>query len=341
MSALTDALRKKYKTPKEAVLALGLDENLLALENETMSKPTRLAAFALHVTAQAVRPLIAMDKNLSLPVDLYKGLTAKNFPAKKAALLAGVRVAMDGKLRKGLALDASAESVKTVLDALEGIIPEKDETVSEEQAKAMETAGLVEPVAEEIAEKKGYDAEPMKAFLREKGMGEDDIKAVCDMLPDTSAMDEFPPKDDDKKDDEKDKKDPAMDDKDTVTKPAMDAALKAQADAFDARIKAVRANEQSIRAALSEVKAWVGELPASLAFDSGADVYRHALVMKGVDGAKDMHKDALLPVLRSLPKAGARAPEQIRDTSMGMDASTISKAVKMAPGLEFIQTVTG
>jgi hypothetical protein len=94
--------------------------------------------------------------------------------------------------------------------------------------------------------------------------------------------------------------------KDMVTKPAMDAAIKATARPSRPRSpKAVARTERGIRAALSDVKPWVGEIPATMAFDSAADVYRHALKMKGVDGAKTLHADALLPVLKAQPKIGA------------------------------------
>ena len=124
--------------------------------------------------------------------------------------------------------------------------------------------------------------------------------------------------------------------KDMVTKPAMDAALKAQAETFEKNLKTVRETERGVRVALTEVKPWVGELPAAMAFDSAADVYRHACVMREVEGAKTLHADALFPVLKSLPKIGARAAEHT-DTTIAMDSSAIGKALKIAPGLEHIE----
>lgn len=315
-------------------------------ENVKMTKPTRLAVFTLGLTSAAVAPLLAMDSKASLPSSLFKDITSKNFKASKPKIIDAVKLALDGKLRKGLALDASAESVKTVLDALEGVMPESmDSEVSEEEAKAMEAAALEEasliPGAAAIEEKKaapGYDSEKMMNFLREKGMGEDDIKTVCDMLPPMGGAigaDE---------DDEEAKKRAAAEKAakekegamDTITKPAMDAALKAQADHFNAQLAKVRDNERGVRAAIAQVKPWVGDLPATMAFDSAADVFRHALVMREVKGAKDLHADALFPILNSLPKAGTKAPAG-EPVSIAMDASTVTKAIKLAPGLENIQ----
>lgn len=116
-----------------------------------------------------------------------------------------------------------------------------------------------------------------------------------------------------------------------ISKPAMDEAIKSA-------VAEARKAEQGVRVALSEVKAWVGDLPSSMAFDSAADVYRHALVMRNVTGAKTMHPDALLPVLQSLPKSGQKPPER-RDPVLAVDSSSFGKAKALAPGLEHIQQV--
>ena len=129
-----------------------------------------------------------------------------------------------------------------------------------------------------------------------------------------------------------------MDTKNFVSKQAMDEALKTQGADFQKQIAAVRENERGIRAAIAEVKPWVGELSATLAFDTAADVHRHALKLLGVDGADKLHVDALLPILKSKPQPGARPSETDRN-SIAMDASTIDKATKLAPGLANIRTV--
>jgi acyl-CoA synthetase (AMP-forming)/AMP-acid ligase II len=64
----------------------------------------------------------------------------------------------------------------------------------EAAAHGSSTLGIPENVGKEFAEAdkgKTFDAEPIKALLREKGMGEDDIAKVCDMMP-KPATDESP-----------------------------------------------------------------------------------------------------------------------------------------------------
>lgn len=315
-----------------------------SLENLNM-KPTRIAALTLGMTAAAVAPLLAMDSKVVLPHDSFSKLTSKNFKDSKAALLAGVRKAIDGHLRKGLALDASMEGVAKLIDALENTSAGVDEEVPDEEAAKLAELAAVEPApAVEQDEDMGtgavgggitgFDAEPLKAFLREKGMGEDDINAACGMLPkaaaDEAETDEEKAAREKKEADDKAAKDAEM--KDMVTKPAMDAALKAHGDTV---AKQVRETERGIRTALSDVKPFVGELAANLAFDSGADVYRHALTMLGVEGAKTLHADALLPVLKAQKVRGDKSSVQT-EAPLAMDAAAIDKAAKFAPGLSRI-----
>lgn len=310
MSALKDALRKKFATPIDAMKALGLDEALLNQEND-MSKPTRFAALMLSSTAARIAPLLAMDAKVTLPTSLFAGVTPKNVKDAKTGILAGVRTAIDGKLRSGVALDATMKGLAKAIDTFEEIEKEVD-------AKDLDAVAEVAP--EEVAATappSTFDAEPLKAFLRERGMGEDDVAKACELMPRAAvAADE----DDEKKDE-----------KDMVSKQAMDEAIKAAT-------TAARKTEQRIRAALVDVKPWVGDLPASLAFDSAADVHRQALKMLNVDGHATMHDDALLPVLRSQPKPGAAKSER-GAAPIAMDASVLDKATKLAPGLSNIQTV--
>ena len=349
MGKLGDALRKKYKTPREALRALGLDEKLLdvshlAYDGANPMKATRFGALTLSTAAAAIAPLLAMDQKATLPVDLFKGLTSKNFKDGKAKLLTGVRTALDGKLRPGLAMDASMKGVAKVFDAFEKMNAEEMDKLDDAEAKDEE----VEATPEE--KPKAYDAEPLRGFLKDCGMDEEKIAKAMDMMPKNGLAgdeedDEAKKKAEEKaaadkaKDEELKAKDKAAKDaemKDMVTKPAMDAALKAQDETFEKNLKTVRETERGVRVALTEVKPWVGELPATMAFDSAADVYRHACVMREVEGAKTLHADALFPVLKSLPKIGARAAEHT-DTTLAMDSSAIGKALKIAPGLEHIE----
>lgn len=323
MTALGDALKKKYRSPQEALEKLGLDANLLKVEN-LMTKPTRLAALTLGLTAAHCAPLLAMDKQLELPKALFAELTSKNFKDKKVALLAGVRLALDGKLRKGLALDASTGGLAKLLDALEGTAEGNDESVSEEQHKAMEAAangksdlGIPQAVGKEFADKdegkKTFDAEPAKAWMREKGATDEEISS---MFPPQAATDEDP--EEKKKREEEEEKKKAAD-----AKTAKDNAMKDMKPAMDAAIEtavaAERKRAQGVRVAMTDVKPWIGDVPVTMALDSAEAVYRHALTALGVDGAGSLPEAALWPVLKVQPKPGA-VPAPVTP-KLGMDAA--------------------
>jgi hypothetical protein len=349
---LGDELRKKYKTPREALRALGLDEALLdisrlAYDGANPMKATRFGAVALSMTAAHVAPLLAMDQKVVLPKDLFAPLTTKNFKAGRDKLLAGVRLALDGKLRKGLALDGSMQNFAKAIDAFNENMSGAGVDEEAPKPEEMENAATVGPldVTEPRKEpgEKGFDAEPFKNFLREKGMGEDDIMKACDMMPKSDITGDAEETPEEKAAREKKEKDAAAakdaEMKDMVSKPAMDAALKAQASEFQKELTKVRDNERGVRAAIAEVHPWVGELPATMAFDTAADVHRHALVMRGVDGAKTLHADALLPILKTLPKNGARAPENNGGGEhIAMDSSDRAAVVALAPDFANIST---
>jgi len=105
-------------------------------------------------------------------------------------------------------------------------------------------------------------------------------------------------------------------------------------EAIKVAVKGARDAERGIRVALADVKPWVGDLPATMAFDSAADVYRHTAGMLNIDGAKTLHPDALLPVIKAQPRPGDKAPA--KTATIAMDSSVISKAQKLAPGLAHI-----
>ena len=355
MGKLGEALRKKYKTPREALRALGLDEKLLdvshlAYDGANKMKATRFGAMTLSIVAAQISPLLAMDQKVTLPTTLFSPLTTKNFKDSKTALLSGVRVAVDGKLRGGIALDASMEQLSKALDAFsDDMTAGVDEPAPEDKADIMTKSASLEPPKAITEPGATYDAEPMKGFLRDCGIDEEKIAKCMDMMPKNGMArdaDETPEEKAAREKKEKDDKaatDAALaakdaEMKDMVSKPAMDAALKAQGAEFEKKIQAVRDNERGVRIALDEVRPLVGEIPATMAFDSAAAVYRHVLVMKGVDGAATMHSDALLPVLKNLPKAGARAPTADGSAHIAMDSSAFGEAIKIAPGLEHIST---
>jgi ADP-ribose pyrophosphatase YjhB (NUDIX family) len=309
-----------------------------ALKEQDMTKVTRFGAMTLSLVAGAIAPLLAMDQKVTLSKDLFAPLTTKNFKTSREALLSGVRTAIDGKLRSGIALDATMKDFAKAVDAFsDDMTAGIDEPAPEDKMADLDKMAAVEPAKGITEPGSTYDAEPLKGFLRDCGMDEDKIAKCMDMMPKSGLAGDAEESDEDKKArekkeaDEKAAKDSEM--KDMVTKPAMDAAITA---AVSAATKQARETEQGIRVALSEVKPYVGELPASMAFDSAAGVYRHALTMRGVDGAKTLHADALLPVLKSLQPTGAKPAAQ--SAVIAMDGDVVKKAIAMAPGLENIST---
>lgn len=321
-----------------------------ALKESDMAKATRFGAMTLSITATTIAPLLAMDQKVTLPKDLFIPLTTKNFKEGRDKLLSGVRSAIDGKLRSGIALDATIKDFANAIDTFKEDMVKGVDEPTEEDDPAIEKMSQIEAPKAITEPGATYDAEPLKGFLRECGMDEEKIAKCMDMMPKSGLGADEDESDEDKKkrEDEEAKKKAAEDSakaaakdaemKDMVSKPAMDAALKAQADTLNKEIQKVRDTERGIRAALAEVHPWTGDLPATMAFDSAADVYRHALTMKNVEGAKTLHADALMPILKTLPKNGARPPERNGETIIAMDQSAVSKAKKMAPGLENIST---
>lgn len=121
-------------------------------------------------------------------------------------------------------------------------------------------------------------------------------------------------------------------------KKAFDAAVKLAVDtALEVARKQikneVRESERAIRMALDEVRPYVGELPASLGYETATQVYRQALKMRGVDGVDDIHKSALPTILKLLPKAGAHAP-RAEGNGLAMDRATDADLAKEYPGIE-------
>lgn len=293
-------------------------------EHLLMTKPTRLANIALQLTARAVRPILAKDAKIDL-MPVFKDITSKNFKSKELV------IALDSALKGKLAKDASMQHVVDMLDALQGVTGEKgaDESVSEEQHKAMEAAangesklGIPEKVGKEFTSKDA-NIDGLKEYLKGKGVADDVIGEACDMVgsmmpPNALDADET---EEEKAEREKREKeahdaeieaarkegeDKAKDDmKDMVKKPAMDAAIAAAVVATKAD---VRATERAIRKAERDVHPYVGALPADLSFDSAEEVYRHVLTMLNVPNAKTMATDALPLILSYQPKIGQRKP---------------------------------
>jgi hypothetical protein len=337
LTNLGAALREKFKTPGDALKALGLDESLIkATPENLMSKPTRFAANALLLTAGYLAPLLAKDAKIDL-MPIFKDVTRKDFKSKS------ITMALDSALKGKLAKDADISHVTEMLDHLERAKADEgaDEAASEPEKKAMEKAASAGDAEEDDG---AYDAEPFKAFLKEKGVNDADIAKAMDMMP-KSAMDAEETEEEKKAKAAKDEEIKAAADKkahdaaeeikakdaemkDMVKKPAMDAAIVLA-------VKSAREAERGIRTAIAQVRPYVGELPETMAFDSGADVKRHALTMLGVENAKTLHADALDAVLAVQQKAGARPVE---GAHIAMDAASSKSFADRFPGSDRIRS---
>src|ERR1017187_3614167 len=139
MTAVMAALRKKYRSPKDALEALGLDESLLISRENLMSKkPTRIAALATRLTARAINPLLAMDKKVDL-MPIFKDINSKTFDAKKLTL--AVDAALKGKtIAKDVDIDHVAKMLDHVGEKAKAEPKTSDEEASDPQYNAMTAA---------------------------------------------------------------------------------------------------------------------------------------------------------------------------------------------------------
>ena len=205
---IADELRKRFRTPREALKALGLDQSLLdvprrlAFDGATHMRPTKLEFLALKNTAAAINPMLSMDAKVEYG-PIFKGLTTANFKRRKPQIVADIKRLIKGKT---IAKDASVEHLAHMLDQFEHTEEPKslDESVSEPQHKAMEAAahgksnlGIPKKVGEEFSEKdkgKGFDRKSFDEFMKSKGATEDALKSIHDMIRDElpeNALDEW------------------------------------------------------------------------------------------------------------------------------------------------------
>ncbi len=297
---------------------------------ELMNKAI-LAAAARAQTIGAlcsyIRPRMAMDAKFEI-APLFKGVTGKQLAADKgfAKKIAGhVKLAAD-----------SHEGLGVLLDALSKNESSHDETVDpavtaamEQSASAMPSYSVPPPTNDEASGK-------IAEFLKGKGMGEDDIKAVCDMLPKPPPANATDADEDDEEEKKRKAAEAADADEDDdkkekpVNKEAMDAAIKVATDN-------VRKQERERQAAFEIVRPYVGEIASStaMALDSKPAVIRHALKMLNVEGADGIHESALEAVLRVQPKPGAQPPH--REPALAMDEKSKQDFQTRFPGASRIQ----
>lgn len=333
MTALGDALRSKFRTPKEALAALGLDESLLTASKEpqSMSKIvlSRKAALTYAGLIGYLRPKMATDAKLNL-AGVFKGVDAKNYLAKKPAIVAEVTKIVTPLLAK----DANLEDMHKFMDRLDG--EEPNEAIDEQS-----------PTTGEVS-----DADPeanLRKFIKDRKMSKDAVRKAWDEM-DPEASDEETEEEkkakeakdrrardkaakdkaardaseteEEKKDREaKEAKDKRAKDEESEKEKtkAMDAAIKT---ATKIAVESAIAEQRAIREAERDVRGHVGEL--AMDHKSAADVYRTALTSLGEDAetVKDLDVKAMRAILKHIPTPGSNRPAP----RLGADAAGAASA---------------
>ena len=258
------------------------------LEIEHMKKPLSRRAVLAKGALVALKPKLAADANLDVNA-LVAGITAANWKAKKADLIAAIK--------PKLAADADIGDIAQLLDALDGDKADDDVAVDEDPAAPTPApAEDADPIDEVIAMLKGKlsdeDCQAIEQKLHGlKLAGDEDPDPAMDTPPPTPGTPAPPTTSNEKKD--------------GVSKPAMDAAIKAAVKvAEDAAIKRVIA----IADAKAAVKPYVGEL--AIAADSAEGVYKAALDVLGVS-VEGVHPSAYRAILQAQKKPGEVAAPRI------------------------------
>jgi hypothetical protein len=319
MSDLINALRKKYRTPQDALQALGLDKGLLKMSDIGDSKPSfmenQMSKKALSTTAAMVKGAVMAHLGSKLAKDAMPDLNK---------LLSGVRFATFAKMKpnlaKGivaLAKDANLESVIELLDALEGDPGDNTEGVDEKdpdedvQSKSAKKAAIAEGEDDgEEAMDDGGIAEvlaSLKALIAKLEGGVDaEVKGeeTEDEPPQSEGGVEADPKAGGNKKEIPGAK--AMDKKNVMlmVKQACDAAAKLAEDKTITRLRSIAEAEEVVRP-------YVGKLTA---MDSAEAVYKAALGILKVDVA-GVPGAALKHILLAQPVPGARQPRIAQDTA--------------------------
>jgi uncharacterized protein len=308
VSKLTDALKAKFKTPEEALVALGLDASLLQGRAEPFSE-FHIGGITMSKTALSKKAILAkgallailtpkmLAKDAKLDLDkVLMGVDSKNWLTKKPAIFAA--------LKKLLAKDANMKEVTDFLDKLDGEQQPDDDNVGKDAPN---------PMIEEIL-----------TMLRGK-ISDEDLAAIEAKLGESPAEDEPPqtvgaatatPRNGENKEPlpngQMDADVPGENEEDRNdenTSPftagkAMDMVNKAVREA-EARTVA---RMQDIHDAEAVVAPYVGKL--AIACDSADGVYKAALGILNVDIA-DVHPSAYKHILLAQPTGDKPAAKRV------------------------------
>jgi hypothetical protein len=346
MSKLRDALRKKFKTPREAILALGLDETLLTeraydsvnplIKEKTMIKKAKLSALgtvAYGMLTTFLRPQLAMDAK----IDLNKGLrniTAKNFTAKRPVLAAWINASVEGNLDPQYAQDGAlnAKGLDAVLDMIElakddfpDDLKKKDDDKEKAKDEDMDDEDMADDEEAETDEEKAARMEARAKAAKDKKAKDKkgkDGKLVA------GAKDKDVNEEDEEHDPDTAKK-MADDESDEEKEHAMDAKIQA---GINAGIKKERDRMEAIAVARDHVRGRVGNL-SGMAFDSAAQVFSKAIeIASGKKPPKEANIEMLKFAFDALPpKDGGKKQTYAMDSADHTSAA--GEIAKRNPGL--------
>lgn len=273
-------------------------------------------------------PRLAADSDPAVLSNLLgsvaAGINSRTWAKQKSTLVSTLQRRMKGKL----AADADLEDVVNLLEHLDGA--EKPvEQVALDPDMAPPIQGAEEDVTEDGDEP---DMAAIIQMLTEKLTGKippDVLQTVLAALGGGGSQDEDPsmnPGGTDNKD--------AGDKPPMIDKPAMDAAVQK---AMEETEKRVRQQQRELRDAEKAVRPVTGEL--AIAFDSAADVYKHALKTVEIDTAGV--PDAALPAMLNvyLKARGAGAASGGTQPKHAMDAAAAADISKRLPSIARFRTV--
>lgn len=337
---LINALKERYKTPRDAIRALGLDESIL-----DSSKKAKLSSTAIRIQGALTalyRPRLAKDATIDL-TPILKDVTYQSLLTKDKKFIDRKAVANIVKLAQDAldpALDPAAsppaggggagpdDAIIAVIQALTGknaAAPAPEEDIP----AAMEDPDEENPVTD------NGGCEELKALLKSFGLSDEQIEQACQLAGTAAATPALDPEavsDEDDMDDSdednvnNDGDDEMDDDKKKIDKPAMDAAI---AIAKAETASQVKREMLALAEAREYVRPFVGAV--SMACDSVPAVYKAALTTLGVDSEllKGISDPLALKLLISREKKMTERTEP--SSSMALDADTATDLRKRYP----------
>jgi hypothetical protein len=360
MGKLAEALKTKFRTPQDAIKALGLDASLLdedsrkriAMDSIALSPK---AMFAKGYLLSRIKPRLATDAKIDLD-PILEGITERNFHAKRPVIEAALKIVTRNKL----AQDADLDDLDELLGAIEEVKSrgawdeseeeekdkkekeeEKAEDESEEEKEEREKKEKAEDESEEEEKEKAEDESEEEEEKKEKEksaedarkrLGRDETEEECKEreAQDKRARDARRAADrkrraaDRKRAEDKKR---ARDNPPPFKGMPETGGTMVTKDAMDSAIaiKLAERDEQHKHAREAEkfVRPYVGEL--AMAYDTAEEVYKAALKILNVN-VDGVHPSAYRVILDNMPKPGAR-----KERELGMDAASSKSFAERFP----------